>query len=418
MELRQTITALKCRLIEAFCTIDAMKAKIESLEDHVSAGVTDAANNVMVAREAKIEAPKPPVFKGVRNAQEVENFLWHLENYFNHGKVRDDEAMINTIVLYLSETSMLWWRRKMDGVDKGLCTISTWDQFKAEFKRQFFPNNVLYEARRKLRELKQTGNIRVYVKEFTTLMLQIPNLTNDDLLFHFMDGLQNWAKQELQCRQVADIDQAIVEAELLMDFRHDKHDKGKGKEKKFNIVKGGGDRGKGKEIQQQYYKTQDSKKSSGHQGYTEKKAQAEKKGCYLCGGPHNFRNCLDLKSLSAMVREQKEQPQAESSGTAQLAMIGLCGSVTKQAIQPTENGNQYMDLIINNKPARAMVDTGATHNFVIEAASKRLELKLDPTNSCIKTVNAEIQAQLSAMQVVKGIKKGELTFVETIISLE
>ncbi|XP_070034590.1 uncharacterized protein [Nicotiana tomentosiformis] len=306
MELRQTITALECKLMEALSTIDAMKAKIESLEEHVSACMTDAANNIVVVREAKIEAPIPPVFKGVRDAQEVENFLWHLENYFKHGKVRDDEAMINTAVLYLLETAMLWWRRKMADVDKCLCTISTWDQFKAEFKRQFFPNNVLYEARRKLRELKQTGSMRVYVKEFTTLMLQIPNLTNDDLLFHFMDGLQNWAKQELQCRQVADIDQAIVEAELLMDFIHDKHDKGKGKETKFNNVKSGGDRGKGKEIQQIYYKTQDSKKSSGRQGYSEKNAHYQKKGCYICRGPHSFRNCPDLKSLNAMVRERKE----------------------------------------------------------------------------------------------------------------
>ena len=75
MELRQTITALECRLMEALSTIDAMKAKIESLEEHVSAGVTEAASNVVVTREAKIEAPKPPVFKGVRDAQEVENFL-------------------------------------------------------------------------------------------------------------------------------------------------------------------------------------------------------------------------------------------------------------------------------------------------------------------------------------------------------
>ncbi|XP_070039913.1 uncharacterized protein [Nicotiana tomentosiformis] len=363
--------------------------------------------------------------------------------------MRDDGAMINTAVLYLSETTMLWWRRKMADVDKSLCTISTWDQFKAEFKRQFFPNNVL-------------------------------------------DGLQNWTKQELQRRQVANIDQAVVEAESLMDFRHDNHDKGKGKETKFNNVKGGGDRGKGKEIQQQYYKTQDSKKSTGRQGYTEKKAQAEKKGCYICEGPHNFRNCPDLKSLSAMVRERKEQPQVESSGTAQLGTSRLC-PVTKQALQPTENGNQYVDLIINNKPAQAMVDTGATHNFVTEAAAKRLELKLAPTNSHVKTVNAEvqnargvangvgvklgtwkgmanfivtamdifdiilrqeffrhchtlidpylqhllvmereracmvptmtmphgqIQAQLSAMQVVKWIKKGEPTFVVTITSLE
>ncbi|XP_070007755.1 uncharacterized protein [Nicotiana sylvestris] len=363
--------------MEALSTIDAMKAKIESLDEHVNAGVTEVANNVVVTMEAKIEAPKPLVFKGVCNAQEVENFLWNLENYFRHGKVRDDEAKINTAVLYLSEIAMLWWRRKMADMDKGLCTISTWDQFKAEFKRQFFPNNVLYEARRKLTELKQTRNIRNYVKEFTTLMLQIPNLTNDDLLFHFMDGLQNWAKQELQCRQVTNIDQSIVEAESLMDFRHDKNDKGNGKESKVNNVKSGGDRDKGNEIQQQYSKTQDLKKSSSRQGYTKKKAQVEKKGCYICVWPHGFRNCPDFKSLSAIVRERKEQPQGASPGTAQLGMIGLCGAVTKQAIQPTKNSNQYVNLTINNKPARAMVDTGATHNFVTEAAAKRLELKLD-----------------------------------------
>ncbi|XP_075112328.1 uncharacterized protein LOC142182186 [Nicotiana tabacum] len=188
------------------------KAKIESLEEHVNAGVIEATSNVVVTREAKIKAPKPPVIKGVGDVQEVENFLWHLENYFRHGKVRDDEAKINTGVLYLSETTMLWWRRKMADMDKGLCTISTWDQFKVEFKLQFFPNNVLYEARRKIRKSKQIWSIRGYVKEFTTLMLQIPSLPNDDLLFHFMDGLQNWAKQELQRRQVADIEEAILEA--------------------------------------------------------------------------------------------------------------------------------------------------------------------------------------------------------------
>ncbi|XP_070045777.1 uncharacterized protein [Nicotiana tomentosiformis] len=145
-----------------------------------------------------------------------------------------------------------------------------------------------------------------------------------------------------------------------------------------------------------------------------------------------------------MVRERKEQPQGESSGTAQLGMIGLCGAATNQSIQPTENGNQYVDLTINNKTARAMMDTRETHNFVTEAAAKRLELKLALTNSHVKTVNVEVQnargvangvgvkletwkvtmpqgqsqTQLSAMQVVKGIKKGEPTFVATIASLE
>ncbi|KAH0720386.1 hypothetical protein KY285_005187 [Solanum tuberosum] len=123
IETRQTIATLECRLIEALNTIDAMKAKIEALEVQVNIGMIESARNVIVMREAKIEAPKPPV---------------------------DDDAKINTAVLNLSETIMLWWRRKSVDAERGLCTISTWDQLKDELKQQFFPNNILYEARRKL----------------------------------------------------------------------------------------------------------------------------------------------------------------------------------------------------------------------------------------------------------------------------
>ena len=52
------------------------------------------------------------MFKGVLDAQEVENFLWHLENYFKCNRVQSDVNKINTSMLYLSEMDMLWWRRK------------------------------------------------------------------------------------------------------------------------------------------------------------------------------------------------------------------------------------------------------------------------------------------------------------------
>ena len=71
------------------------------------------------------------------------------------------------------------------------CTIKTWEQFRVEFKKTFFSKNVIYEAKRKFRELKHTGSIHAYVQEFTILTLQIPNLTYEDMLFHFMDGLQH-----------------------------------------------------------------------------------------------------------------------------------------------------------------------------------------------------------------------------------
>ena len=42
--------------------------------------------------------------------------------------------------------------------------------------------------------LKHMGSIREYVKEFSTLMLEIPNMFEEVLLFNFMDNLQSWAE--------------------------------------------------------------------------------------------------------------------------------------------------------------------------------------------------------------------------------
>ncbi|XP_049388521.1 uncharacterized protein LOC125852885 [Solanum stenotomum] len=391
-EMKEAITSLECRLMEALNTIETMKAEMRTIKEGMEVGGSASPDR---DREARVEAPKPPMFKGIRDAQEVENFLWHLENYFKCSRVKSDETKINTAVLYLSEMAMLWWRRKEAEIGKGTCTINTWEQFREEFKKAFFPNNVIYEVKRKFRELKQTGSIRAYVKEFTTLTLQIPNLTDEDMLFHFMDGLQNWAKTELEQRQVKTIDEAITQAESLTDFKHDRHDKAKGKDARSSHAKGGGDRGRGKE-QQAHPKQHDPYKTDSRrfvrQNYTKKKAQTTKgDGCYICGGPHGYARCPEMKNLGAILRERKEkdaQEQGQDAGTTQLGMVGLCGAIAKQTEKPGDFSTQYVDISINGRTARAMVDTGAEANIMTKTAAERLGLGYVPSNNRLKTVNA------------------------------
>ena len=74
------------------------------------------------------------------------------------------------------------------------------------------------KVKRKFWELKQTGSIKAYVKEFTTPILQIPNLTNEDMLLNFMYGLQNLANTELERQQVKTTNEAITQVESLTHF--------------------------------------------------------------------------------------------------------------------------------------------------------------------------------------------------------
>ncbi|KAL3346514.1 hypothetical protein AABB24_025117 [Solanum stoloniferum] len=90
--MKKGITFLECRLIEALSTIETMKAEMKAFKEGVKVGGSSSLDR---DREAKVEAPKPPMFKGIRDAQEVENFLWHLENYFKYNRLKSDKSKAN-----------------------------------------------------------------------------------------------------------------------------------------------------------------------------------------------------------------------------------------------------------------------------------------------------------------------------------
>ena len=142
-----------------------------------------------------------------------------MERYFKAIALTNAVAKVRTATLYLTDTTTLWWRRRFVDIEKGICTIETWEDFKREIKRQFYLDDVAYLVRKNMRRLKHTSSIHDYVKEFSSLMLEIPNITEKDLLVDFMDNLQGWAEQELRCQGVQDLATAMTVAESLMDYK-------------------------------------------------------------------------------------------------------------------------------------------------------------------------------------------------------
>ncbi|KAL2226669.1 UNVERIFIED_CONTAM: hypothetical protein Sindi_2025600 [Sesamum indicum] len=94
----------------------------------------------------------PKAYSGDRDAKEVENILFDMEQYFLAADVRDEA--------------------------------------RKAIREQFFPENVEYNARRALRKLEHTGSMREYVKAFSALMLSIRDMSEADKLFTFMEGLK------------------------------------------------------------------------------------------------------------------------------------------------------------------------------------------------------------------------------------
>ena len=150
------------------------------------------AEGAITVGKRKFLKPKP--FCGARDAKALENFIFDIGQYFKATNTMAEEAKVTLVTMHLSENAKLWWRSRYVGIQEGRCTIDTWDSLKRELRSQFFPENVKILARRKLRELKHTGTIREYVKQFAGLMLDISDVIEKDKIFSFVEGLKLWAR--------------------------------------------------------------------------------------------------------------------------------------------------------------------------------------------------------------------------------
>nr|GEU37490.1 hypothetical protein [Tanacetum cinerariifolium] len=189
----------------------------------------------------KIDVPKPSPFVGKREARAVDDFLWEMEQYLEGVNVVDDASKITMATQNMKDTTALWWRPRYGDIEQGTATINTWAKFMADFKKQFYPKNAKNEANSRLRKLKQSGTIREYVKEFTSLVMEIPELSDQDSLFYFFDGLQRWAKKELERRGVKDLSTTIDHAKALIDFST-RMESSKPKDRKVNQEEGEGEK--------------------------------------------------------------------------------------------------------------------------------------------------------------------------------
>ncbi|RVW98867.1 hypothetical protein CK203_024109 [Vitis vinifera] len=145
-------------------------------------------------------------------------------------------------------------------------------------------------------------------------MLEIPNMTEEELLFNFMDNLQGWAEQELRRRGVQDLATAMAVAESLTDYKRGNSSKDESLEDSHAM--GGED-----EVPKDHNAP---KKGSGKtpnvqegRGKAKRKEFTPKIKCFLCDGPHWARDCPKRKALSAMIEEREQEDEAHM-GSMQL----------------------------------------------------------------------------------------------------
>ncbi|KAL0317579.1 UNVERIFIED_CONTAM: hypothetical protein Sangu_2172200 [Sesamum angustifolium] len=264
-----------------------------------------AVSNVPVVAHdlgARLWVPEPKAYGGARDAKEVENIILNMEQYFFAANVEDKARKTNQV------------------------RLDTWVFLREAIREQFFPENVEYNARRALRKLEHTDSVQDYVKAFSTLMLDIRDMSEKDKLFTFMEGLKPWAQLELQRPRVIDLGSAMTAAERLTDFNlENRRDSGEN----------------------------DSEKDKDNLGVISQ----------WCN------------TLSHQVATKKTVPL--QAGKTARHLTGSHPEEEAQPRNPRKKGLMFVDVKIHGKPICAMIDIGATHNYLARVEVERLGLALE-----------------------------------------
>ncbi|KAI9178183.1 hypothetical protein LWI28_023646 [Acer negundo] len=313
---------------------EAMAEKVKELQDEIVVlrrALNSNPNSGGEGQMSKIKVLEPKHFQGSRNAKELKNLLWDIEQYFKAAKIPSKEQ------------------------------IETWESLKKELKDQFLPCNTSWLTRENLKKLKQTGSVRDYVKEFSSLMLDIQNMSEEDKLFNFMSGLQCLAQTELRRQGVKDIPTTMAAA--LVDFR-----------------------------------------ANNAPSTSEKK-----------NGPHRARDCPRKEKLNVFVSQEAEGSDGATRSRVNPLQILNTISVEKQ---PDVIGLMYVMVHVNGRKMRAMLDTGATNNFLSQGEMDRLGLSVTNNISRVKAVNSTAKPITGVAEATLKISSWQGTISMMVVPLD
>ena len=121
-------------------------------------------------------------------------------------------------------------------------------------------------------------------------------------------------------------------------------------------------------------------------------------GCFICNGPHRAKDCPKREKLSALVTTD-DKASTDSDSPSRVNPLQLLNAISGEN-QPQKT-LMHVQVLFNGIRVKAMVDSGATHNFVATSEASRLDLKLVDDDSWIKAVNSKAQR-------IQGIAKDVL----------
>ncbi|XP_031268455.1 uncharacterized protein LOC116126918, partial [Pistacia vera] len=338
-------------------------------------------------------------FKGGSDPIEADKWITMMEKNFEAMEC-PEEYKKKIAVYYLEGDATGWW----DSIDRQRGhNITSWESFKGEFERKYFPPEAKHRLERQFMNLVQGDRpVRSYESEFTRLRRHVFDGREDEatMIRNFMYGLKPELGSRLAGSNFSSLSELVekavnVETVLEAERKTLPHSGGhtkfsQGERPNFNkgprSYKGKG-RGFGGQANNRgntvvcyicdqpghISKFCPNRQRSNQQGYSS--IRMEDVTCFSCGMKGHYASSCPNKPIPATplaIRAPPSRPAIEPAPKKQ----NLGGRVYALGVENPDNAGPSSGPItgtihVAGKPTHVLFDSGATHSFVTPEVAAR-----------------------------------------------
>ena len=155
---------------------------------------------------AGVKPPTPGPFHGDKDINSLDTWVFAMGEYFAVAGLSDDRQRIQYAGLLLKGPALVWYRTL---VTEGRPPGYDWATFVQELRQNFCPINAVRRARDRLARVRQDGSLQDFVREFRSICLEIPGITDEEKLDRFLRALHPRIRSEVELQDPDTLDKAI-----------------------------------------------------------------------------------------------------------------------------------------------------------------------------------------------------------------
>src|SRR3954454_10371363 len=132
-----------------------------------------------------------------------------MQQYLLATGIKNDEQAVYLATNLLRGDAATWWRHHFKKITDDGDELPNWKQFKRLLSRKFKPVNATKVAWDTLARLCQTSSVKVYNATFTSTILEIPTIGEEEMVDRYVRGLKEKVHVKVKLRELNHLEEAM-----------------------------------------------------------------------------------------------------------------------------------------------------------------------------------------------------------------